>query len=135
MTIGNHDLGGIEDIHFLTSELITASRPVCLDLGGIAKGFAVDMAVKILISEGVSAGIVNAGGDLRVFGDYSKPIYIRNPKNPIELLELGVLQDSAMATSSLYFAHRDQQSSYISSTRSLKMQLRCTFNRMLRIPS
>ena len=48
----NHNLGGIEDICFLTPELITSSRPVCLDLGGIAKGFAVDMAVKILVERG-----------------------------------------------------------------------------------
>ena len=109
----NHDLGGIEDICFLTPELITAAKPICLDLGGIAKGFAVDMAVKILISEGISSGIVNAGGDLRVFGDKRQAIHIRNPKNPAELLELGSLQNAALATSSLYFAHRDQQPSHL----------------------
>jgi len=109
----NHSLGGIEDICFLTPELITSSRPVCLDLGGIAKGFAVDMAVKILVSEGVSAGIVNAGGDLRVFGDTPTPIHIRNPKNPVELLKIGSIQNAALATSCLYFAKRDQQASHL----------------------
>ena len=109
----NHNLGGIEDICFLTPELITSSRPVCLDLGGIAKGFAVDMAVKILISEGVNSGLVNAGGDLRVFGDSPIPIHIRNPKNPSELLEIGTLQNAALATSSLYFSKRDGQASHL----------------------
>lgn len=109
----NHNLGGIEDICFLAPELITSSRPVCLDLGGIAKGFAVDMAVKILISEGVDSGVVNAGGDLRVFGDTPTPIHIRNPKNPLELLEIGSIQNAALATSSLYFANRDQQQSHL----------------------
>jgi FAD:protein FMN transferase len=39
-----------------------------VDLGGIAKGFAVDRAVDALKENGVENGIVNAGGDLRVFG-------------------------------------------------------------------
>ena len=111
--ITNHNLGGIEDICFLTPELITSSRPVCLDLGGIAKGFAVDMAVKILISEGIRSGIVNAGGDLRVFGDAPKPVQIRNPKNLSELLQIGSLQNAALATSSLYFAKRDGHESHL----------------------
>lgn len=106
-------MGGIENICFLTPELITSSKPICLDLGGIAKGFAVDMAVKILISEGISSGVVNAGGDLRVFGNRPQAIHIRNPRNPAELLEIGVLHSTAVATSNLYFAKRDQQASYL----------------------
>ena len=39
-----------------------------VDLGGIAKGFAVDKAVEAMLTAGADAGIVNAGGDLRVFG-------------------------------------------------------------------
>lgn len=41
---------------------------LCLDLGGIAKGFAVDKAVDAMRAAGCTSGIVNAGGDLRVFG-------------------------------------------------------------------
>ena len=113
ITFSNHDLGGIEDISFLAPELIISRRPVCLDLGGTAKGFAVDMAVKILISEGVFSGSVNAGGDLRVFGESSWPIHIRNPRQPSELLEIGTLQNAALATSGLYFAKRDEQPSHL----------------------
>ena len=43
-------------------------RDLIVDLGGIAKGFAVDCAVEALKDNGVEAGIVNAGGDLRTFG-------------------------------------------------------------------
>ncbi len=39
-----------------------------IDLGGIAKGFAIDRAVEALQAEGVEAGIVEVGGDLRCFG-------------------------------------------------------------------
>ena len=80
---------------------------------GIAKGFAVDMAVRVLISEGITSGSVNAGGDLRVFGKTALPIQIRDPELPENLLEIGSLKDGAIATSSLYFAKRDQQMSHI----------------------
>ena len=108
----NHDLGGIEDIYFLAPDLIKSSRPVCLDLGGIAKGFAVDMAVRVLMSEEIASGVVNAGGDLRVFGNHHHPIQIRNPALPEEIIQIGSLENGAIATSSLYFAKRDGQKSH-----------------------
>lgn len=48
-----------------------------LDLGGIAKGYAVDRAVVALRAAGVRRGRVNAGGDLRVFGASSWPVVVR----------------------------------------------------------
>lgn len=113
ITYTNHDLGGIEDIEFLAPDLIRSSRPVCLDLGGIAKGFAVDMAVRVLLSEGVGTGVVNAGGDLRVFGNTSQAIQIRGPEAPEQLIQIGSLENGAIATSALYFANRDKQLSHI----------------------
>lgn len=113
ITLSNHELGGIEDIHFLAPDLIESTRPVCLDLGGIAKGFAVDMAVRVLVSEGVESGSVNAGGDIRVFGDHFIPIQVRNPEYPEATIEIGSLKDGAIATSGLYFARRDQMQSHI----------------------
>lgn len=113
INLSNHDLGGIEDIHFLAPDLIKSSRPVCLDFGGIAKGFAVDMAVRVLISEGVASGVVNAGGDLRVFGNTCHPIQLRNPNIPNEIIEIGSLENGAIATSGLYFNKRDRQRSHL----------------------
>lgn len=42
--------------------------PLALDLGGIAKGYAVDCAIDALRVAGCSSGLVNAGGDLSVYG-------------------------------------------------------------------
>ena len=50
---------------------------VRLDLGGIGKGHAVDLAVQTLIAQGCTAGWVNAGGDLRAFGEVDAPIRLR----------------------------------------------------------
>src|SRR5262245_894080 len=52
-------------------------RSLIVDLGGIAKGFAVDRAVDALQENGVTAAIVNAGGDLRVFGSTSREVHLR----------------------------------------------------------
>ena len=40
----------------------------CVDLSGIAKGYAVDQALSILRESGAAGGLVEVGGDLRVFG-------------------------------------------------------------------
>lgn len=50
-----------------------------IDLGGIAKGFAVDRATEILQNRGIASGIVNAGGDLAAFGPDFHQVHIRNP--------------------------------------------------------
>ena len=47
---------------------ITSSAPVWLDLGGIAKGEAVDRLLDVLAAHGITDALVNAGGDLRVLG-------------------------------------------------------------------
>lgn len=53
-------------------------RPVLVTLDGIAKGYAVDMAVSLLKRAGITAGWVNAGGDLRVFGAAQLPVSQRS---------------------------------------------------------
>jgi FAD:protein FMN transferase len=68
-------------------------------LDGIAKGFAVDRAVESLQRAGIRAGVVNAGGDLRVFGEAYEDIYVRPPDRPHTLLHLGRIRDCAVATS------------------------------------
>jgi len=47
---------------------VTARAPVLLDLGGIAKGAAVDRIVELFHRHGISSALVDAGGDLRVVG-------------------------------------------------------------------
>jgi FAD:protein FMN transferase len=70
--------------------------PVWVDLGGIAKGYAVDCAVLALQSAGVAAGLVNAGGDMRAFGVQSHPVHLRFAAG---LRAVASLQDAAVATS------------------------------------
>ena len=60
--------GRFGDLELAASDAVRIHAPVALDLGGIAKGVAVDVAVETLRAAGAVSGIVNAGGDLRVFG-------------------------------------------------------------------
>lgn len=70
-----------------------------LDLGGIAKGLAVDAAVAVLRRSGVPTGLVSAGGDLAVWGDgmgrAGWPIALRE----VEGVPVVPLRRGAMATS------------------------------------
>jgi len=77
-----------------------------LDLGGVAKGYAVDEAVKELKKAGIGSGIVNAGGDLRSFGvkpgKSSWKIGIQNPDDPQDLAGVLDVDEMSVATSGDY---------------------------------
>ena len=94
------------DVAVGADDRVRFRRPLAIDLGGIAKGFAVDLAVAALARAGATAGCVNAGGDLRVFGDRAWPIAIRRPDAPAELVALPPLRNRAIATSADSFAAR-----------------------------
>lgn len=70
-----------------------------IDLSGIAKGFAVDRAIDALKSAGVARGVVNAGGDLAVFGDHEVSVGVRDPAEPGRLAAIVRLGDTAFASS------------------------------------
>lgn len=71
---------------------------VKLDLGGIGKGHAVDCAVEAMQSTGCEAGWVNAGGDMRVFGEARVPLMLRDEHDG-GVRQFAWLSDGAFATS------------------------------------
>lgn len=83
---------------------VRCTQALNLDVGGIAKGFAVDMAVLLLRRLGVRQAVVNAGGDLRVLGTQPELIWIRHPSAPQQLVPMGELSDGACATSGVYYS-------------------------------
>jgi thiamine biosynthesis lipoprotein len=88
-----------EDALHLDGREIAVRAPVWLDFGGIAKGYAVDRAVAALRRAGLANGVVNAGGDLRVFGDEEETVLVRSPFDAAELWPVAALRDAACATS------------------------------------
>jgi thiamine biosynthesis lipoprotein len=101
--------GSWRDIILESADRVRFRRPLLIDFGGIAKGFAVDRAVEILKRKRVMAAIVNAGGDLRVFGSASQLVHLRHPKQPNRAAGAVRLRERAMATSGIYFARTNRR--------------------------
>jgi len=82
-----------------------------LDLGGVAKGYAVDEAVRLLREGGIGSGIVNAGGDLRSFGlkpgKHKWKIGIQHPDDPQDLAGVLNVEEASVATSGDYQRYFD----------------------------
>ncbi len=77
-----------------------------IDLGGIAKGYAIDRAVKILHGFNIKNFILKAGGDMYVSGMKSKDekwqVGIRHPRHSEKLVALLRLKNCAISTSGDY---------------------------------
>ena len=76
-----------------------------IDLGGIAKGWAVDRGVGILRRYGIEHGVVNAGGDTAFLGNRrGKPwvVGVQDPRNPDRVVVRIPLEDEAISTSGDY---------------------------------
>ncbi len=87
---------------------------VRIDLGGIAKGYAVDRAIEIVKQCGIKEALVSAGGDSKILGrKQGKPwiIGIQHPRNKNEMALVLPLSNTAISTSGDYqrFFIRDGQ--------------------------
>ena len=87
------------DIELLDDTRVILHRPLWIDLGGMAKGFAVDRAVEIVMAAGAAQACVNAGGDMRVTGARAEPVHVR--MNDGVLTPVLEIVDAAVATSGL----------------------------------
>jgi thiamine biosynthesis lipoprotein len=92
-----------EDVELLPSRRVRLRRRAKLDLGGIAKGFAVDVAVAALRRRGARTASVNAGGDLRFFARQPQVIRVRLPGDPSLAVPVVSAAECAFATSGAYF--------------------------------
>jgi len=90
--------GSADDIEVKGNRVRLKNR-VVVSLDGIAKGFAVDLAIRALKRAGAPAGWINAGGDLRVFGEIEIPVHRRSEDG--RFAEIGRLRDGAIATSEI----------------------------------
>jgi len=102
VTLGRHS-ASYSDIELLDGNRVRLRRAARLDLGGIAKGFAVDKAVEALHRHKAWSGSVNAGGDLRVFGPNLQDLRVRVPRAPQLTISLPPAREGAFATSAGYF--------------------------------
>lgn len=83
-----------------------------IDLGGFAKGHAVDNAAALLRRRGIQHALVSAGGDSRVVGDRrGRPwsVAIRDPRREGEVVAVLPLEDTSISTSGDYERYFDER--------------------------
>ena len=100
----------MSDLVLEGNTLRSTNPEVQLDLGGFAKGYAVDLAIAELKKMGISNAIVNAGGDLRAIGNKNGipwRIGIRHPREAGIIASLNVEGDESVFTSGDYERYFD----------------------------
>ena len=77
-----------------------------IDLGGIAKGYAVDKAIEALKKNSIKRALVNAGGDLYALGTDPQgekwQIGVQDPREEDKIIDIMKVKDKAVATSGDY---------------------------------
>lgn len=86
-------------IIFHSEQSVSRSTKAEIDLGGIAKGYAVDQAASIASSDSKISGVINAGGDIAFFGERAFPLSIRSPNFNGQFYEAGYFANCSIATS------------------------------------
>jgi FAD:protein FMN transferase len=102
-----------QDIDLLPDRRVRFRRPLLIDLGGIAKGFAVDRAVVLLRRAGITMARINAGGDMFLMGRWAAPVAVRHPRHPAALASIGLLHDKAIATSAATATRRGRTGTHV----------------------
>lgn len=87
------------DIQLDDANGVVLQRPLWMDLGGIAKGYAVDQAIACLQAHGIRNACVNAGGDLRLLGPGPHRVAIDTGSEPHITQPVLEIDEAAVATS------------------------------------
>jgi thiamine biosynthesis lipoprotein len=99
-------LVGMKHLRIGSDGVTKLSDGVSVDLGGIAKGYAIDRAIEAMIEAGADGGLVNVGGDLRCFGlgkdNEPWPVKIRHPFDKSRICATLSVTAAAVATSGDY---------------------------------
>ena len=89
-----------------TANTVRFGKPgMCIDLGGFAKGYAVDNAISLLRARGIVHANVSAGSDSRVIGDQRGRPWMAGVRDPVRANKVIValpLKDTSISTSGDY---------------------------------
>ncbi len=99
---------GFENIILDTQNqtVFLAEKGMKISFGAIGKGYAADKAKQLLMDKGVSAGIINASGDMNTWGKQANgkewTVAITNPMNKNNAFAILPLKQGAVVTSGDY---------------------------------
>lgn len=80
-------------------DILIKQTDASMDLGGIAKGYAVDRAIEVMRALATERAVVNAGGDLRHHGARPMTVQVREPRNAARIVATVMLDNAALASS------------------------------------
>ncbi len=101
----------MSDLKFDGAKISSSNRDVKIDLGGYAKGYALDRAVDILKKEGVQNALINIGGNIIAVGERgNRPwrIGIQHPRKPSAIAAMDLYNGEAIGTSGDYQRYFDK---------------------------
>ncbi len=97
---------GWEKVQWSAERLYLPVAGMELDFGGIVKEYAADLAANVCLSLGITSGVVELGGDLRIIGAMPDgrgwPVAIRDPRQPERTVAQLELTTGALASSGDY---------------------------------
>lgn len=85
------------DILLQAPDNVSFNRPLWIELGGIAKGYAVDRAIEVLRTYSPTRASVNAGGDMRVIG--RECVQLDYGRSDDEIMVVSEIEDGSIASS------------------------------------
>ncbi|MDY7009538.1 MAG: FAD:protein FMN transferase [Planctomycetota bacterium] len=97
---------GMKHLQIAPDGVTKLAGGVMIDLGGIAKGYAIDRAIEAMKKAGAVGGVVDVGGDLRCFGVSGEskpwPVKIRHPFDKTRICATLSVTAAAVTTSGDY---------------------------------
>jgi FAD:protein FMN transferase len=93
------------DLQFDGNKINSKNRAVKIDLGGYAKGYALDRAIEILKKDGVRNALINIGGNIIAMGERgNRPwrIGIQHPRKSSAIAAMDIYDGEAIGTSGDY---------------------------------
>ncbi len=95
----------MSDLVFDGSKVKSRNKSVKIDLGGYAKGYALDRAADILKQQGIHNALINIGGNVLALGTHGSRAWrvgIQHPRKPGPLATLELHDGEAIGTSGDY---------------------------------
>lgn len=96
------------DLRFEGTRIRSANPAVMLDLGGYAKGYALDRAAGILREQGVNAALIDVGGNMLAIGQPGNRLWkvgIQNPRGEGAMAAIELRDNEAIGTSGDYYRY------------------------------
>jgi thiamine biosynthesis lipoprotein len=95
----------MSDLTILRGRVQSSNKAVQLDLGGYAKGYALDKAAEILRKQGIGNALINIGGNIMALGKHGKRAWrvgIQHPRKAGALATMELRDGEAIGTSGDY---------------------------------